>query len=112
MGDHPTFANIRDPVPKDDSQPGFSYLSQRLSMIAEGERRAMHASGLGQNRTITWKIYFFCLTNKYGSRIFSRGYSSLKEKIKIVPDKELKNPQREEETLKFVLLMRVQLKKK
>lgn len=30
-----------------DSQSGFSYLSQRLSMIAAGERKAMHASSLG-----------------------------------------------------------------
>lgn len=95
-----------------DSQSGLSHLSQRLSVIAAGEIKAMHASSIGQNHTITWKIYFFCLTHKCGSRIFRRGYSSFKERIKIVPAKELKNLQREEETLKSVLLMRVLLKKK
>lgn len=80
-------------------------------MIATGERKAIHANSLGQNHTITWKIYFFWLTHKCGSRIFRKDYSSLEEKIKIVPAK-LKNLQREEETLKSVLLMRVLLKKK
>lgn len=47
-----------------DSQSGLSHLSQRLSVIAAGERKAMHASSLGQNHTITWKIYFFCMTHK------------------------------------------------
>lgn len=99
-----TFANLWDPVPWFPVWP--------LPFISDCDRRkAMHTSSLGQNHTRTWKIYFFCLTHKCGSRIFRRGYSSLEEKIKIVPAKELKNLQREEEILKYVL-MRVLLKKK
>lgn len=65
-----------------DSQSGLSHLSQRLSVIAAGERKAMHASSLGHNATITWKIYFFSLIHKYGSRIFRGSCSSLEEEKK------------------------------
>lgn len=103
MGDRPVSANLWDPIPR------FPLLFlppvTRVSVIAAGGRKTAHDSSLGQDHTMTFvgKSYFFCMTNERGSRIFRWGYSFLKEKIKIVPAKELKKLQREEEPLNSVL---------